>query len=132
MAVTQVCAKCNSYLKMVQIIRKRVYIVGLIKLYSRSERKQFSRLRFLRLLHTRKGRTLTIATLLSNTRTNTHTNPKRRNDEPRPTSMLLKLHYSQSANQMLVLFWEPSKKFITVIFRRVYRLFQFSIPLSRN
>jgi hypothetical protein len=42
----------------------------------------------------------------------THTNPKRRNDEPCPTSMLLRLHYLQSANQMLVLFWAPSKKLL--------------------
>jgi hypothetical protein len=44
-------------------------------------------------------------------------NPKRRNDEPRPTSMLLRLRYSQSANPMLVLFWAPSMKFITIILK---------------
>jgi hypothetical protein len=74
------------------------------------------RLRFLRLRCTRREQALSTATLLANTRANTHTNPKRRNDEPRPTSMLLRLHYSQSANQMLLLFWTPFKKFITIIF----------------
>ena len=44
-----------------------------------------------------------------------HTTPQKRNDEPRPTSMLLRLHYSPSANQMLVLFWTPSKKIITIM-----------------
>ena len=45
--------------------------------------------------------------------THTHTNLERRNDEPHPMSMLLRLNYSQSANQMLVLFWTPLRKFIT-------------------
>ena len=47
--------------------------------------------------------------------THTHTSPKRHNNEPGPTSMLLRLHYLQSANQMLVLFWAPSNKYITII-----------------
>ena len=68
----------------------------------------------MRLRHTRRGQTLITATLLANTRANTHTSPKRCNDEPHPMSMLLRLHYLQSANPMLVLIWAPSMKFITI------------------
>jgi hypothetical protein len=88
---------------------------------------------FSRLCRTRQGRILSTATLLANIGANTQTNPKRHNDELHPTSMLLRLHYSQSENQMLVLFWAPSMKFITTIVTvRVHILQSFSNPPSRN
>ena len=75
---------------------------------------------------------MTTAALLANTRANTHTNPKRHNDEPHPTSILLGLHYSQCANQMLVLIWAPSLKFYYYHLNRVHTLFNSVICPPKN
>ena len=53
----------------------------------------------------------------------THTNPKRHNDELHLTSMLLRLHYLQSANRILILFWAPFMKFITIILKEFTHFF---------
>jgi hypothetical protein len=115
-----VCAQITiAASKLVQTIRKGAQIVKLVKLYLPREWQQILRLWFLKLCRTRRGH-LTTATLLAITRANTHTNPKRRNDESRPTSMLLRLHYLQSANNvgpilgtlheiLLWLFWMHSR-----------------------
>ena len=119
MAVTRVYVDCDSYLKIGSNHKRKGSNCWAHQALFALRMTTIWRLRFLRLRHTRRGQTLTIATLLANTRANTHTNTKRRNDVPHPKSMLLRLYYLQNANPMLVLFWAPSRKFVTIILKAI-------------
>jgi hypothetical protein len=101
--------------KLIQIKRKGAQIAGLVKLIHPQNDNNSWDFGFWDFATLEEGELDHCDIANKHKSKHTHTNPKRCNDEPHPTSVLLGLHYLQSVNQMLVLIWAPSTKIITII-----------------